>query len=138
MSYSGILISSRNMIIYALLVDNIDSRMATTTTSNRFLSNDSTNQQLELLRRQYFQLWDPHKLTLPSRDIMRLPEVQASIFESMFGEENLNYTPPDRYKIRVLKRMIYLIEKAIVDPEEDVCFPYPRGNLPPKANCMAA
>ncbi|MCJ1299468.1 hypothetical protein MMC08_002260 [Hypocenomyce scalaris] len=83
------------------------------------LNDDATTQQLELLRRQYFQLWEPDKLTIPSMGIMRLSEVQASIFESMFREDNLKYTPPDRYKTRVLKKLVDLIERAVVDPEED-------------------
>ena len=89
------------------------------------LNDDATTQQLELLRRQYFQLWEPDKLTIPSMGIMRLSEVQASIFESMFREDNLKYTPPDRYKTRVLKKLVDLIERAVVDPEEDVGFPCP-------------
>ena len=90
---------------------------------HNFLNDDATTQQLELLRRQYFQLWEPDKLAIPSMGIMRLPEVQASIFESMFREDNLRYTPPDRYKTRVLKKLVNLIERAVVDPEEDVGFP---------------
>ena len=109
----------------ALLLDNIDLIMAVTTTSNGLLKNDVINQQLELLRRQYLQLWEPDKLNLPSMDIIRLPEIQASIFESIFREDNLKYTPPDRYKIRVLKKLVDMIERAIVDPEEDVGFPCP-------------
>ena len=99
--------------------------MAATTTNYGVLNSDTIYQGLELLRRQYFQLWDLEQLTLPSMDIIRLPEVQAFIFESMFKGDNLKYTPPDRYKIRVLKRLVNLIDNAIVDPEEDVGFPCP-------------
>lgn len=99
--------------------------MAAITASNNFLKNDAIYQQLELLRRQYLQLWEPDKLTIPSMDIIRLPGVQASIFESMFEENNLRFAPPDRYKVRVLKRLVGMIERAIVDPEEDVGFPCP-------------
>lgn len=99
--------------------------MATTTASNGILKNDAIDQQLELLRRQYFQLWEPDKLTVPSMDIMRLPQVQASIFESLFEEKSTKFAPPDRYKFRVLKKLVDLIERAIVDPEEDVGFPCP-------------
>lgn len=130
--------SSLSTILEALVLDNIKSLiMAATTASNNFLKNDAIDQQLELLRRQYFQLWEPDKLTVPSMDIIKLPGVQASIFESMFKEKNLKFAPPDRYKLRVLKKLVDMIERAIVDPEEDVGFPCPCKLLSSQAGCMA-
>lgn len=82
---------------------------------------------VELLRRQYFQLIDIEQLTLPSKDLLRLPETQARIYNCLFNESNIVYPPPDRYRIRVLKRLVNALEEAIVDPEEDVSFP----ELPP-------
>lgn len=114
------------LITEALIVDNNDSMiMAADTASKYFPETDAIDQQLELLRRQYLQLWEPIKLSIPSMDIVRLPGVQASIFESIFKEDNLKFAPPDRYKLRVLKILIDRIERAIVDPEEDVGFPCP-------------
>lgn len=75
---------------------------------------------IELLRRQYFQLIDPELLTLPSQEYLRLPDVQAQIFRCLFDETLVSYSPPERYKFRVLKRLVNALEQAIVDPEEDV------------------
>lgn len=78
---------------------------------------------VELLRRQYLQLIDMEQLTLPPKDLLRLPETQARIYNCMFNESQIVYPPPDRYISRVLKRLVNALEEAIVDPEEDVCFP---------------
>lgn len=79
-------------------------------------------QQLELLRRQYLQLVDPGRLSLPSDPLMILPEVQAQIYTTMFQQAS-NITPPDRYRFRVLKRLINRLEQAVQNPEDDVRLP---------------
>ncbi len=76
---------------------------------------------VELLRRQYIQLIDPERLTLPSQELLRLPDTQAQIFHSLFDESALSFSPPERYNFRVLKRLISALEEAVVDPDEDVC-----------------
>ncbi|MCJ1317903.1 hypothetical protein MMC15_003230 [Xylographa vitiligo] len=78
---------------------------------------------LELLKRQFRQLLEPERLSLPSLEQIRIPHVQAYLYETMFREEGLEYPPPDRYGIRVLKMLIERMERAIIDPEEDVGFP---------------
>lgn len=82
-------------------------------------------QRVGLLRRQYLQMLEPDELTLPSMEELRLPQTQAYIFAAMFNRENLSFTPPARYQFRVLKKIIAALEKSIIDPEEDVCFPLP-------------
>ena len=77
-----------------------------------------------ILARQYLQLVDPDQLFIPEHETIRRPEIQAQIFESMFQEGCVLYPPPDRYKIRFLKKLVDSMEQAITDPEEDVCFPY--------------
>ncbi|MCJ1379142.1 hypothetical protein MMC17_002242 [Xylographa soralifera] len=74
---------------------------------------------LELLKRQFLQQLEPERLTLPSTEQIRLPNVQAYLYETMFREECLKYLPPDRYEIRVLKKLIQKMEGALIDPEED-------------------
>ena len=69
------------------------------------------------------QLTDPAELTLPSNDLLRLPDIQAQIYGSMFDESSMIYAPPERYRFRVLRRLVKALEKAIKDPQEDVCFP---------------
>lgn len=81
--------------------------------------------QMELLRRQYLQLIDPEQLQLPAMEILRLPEVQAKIFDDIFNDKFHSFLSPQRYKYRVLKRIVDAVELSIVDPEEDVGFPFP-------------
>lgn len=75
---------------------------------------------VELLRRQYLQHVDPDSLQLPSPDVLRLPETQKEIYDTMFSQSALTYPLPSRYQFRVLKRLIGMMEQAIEDPEEDV------------------
>ena len=75
---------------------------------------------VELLKRQYLQLTDPEELTLPRKEVLRLPDIQAQIYNDMFDESNIVYAPPERYRFRVLKRLVKALEDAIEDPEEDV------------------
>ena len=75
---------------------------------------------VELLKRQYLQLVDPEELTLPRKEVLRLPDIQAQIYKEMFDEDNITYAPPERYKLRVLKNLVKALEDAIEDPEEDV------------------
>ena len=75
---------------------------------------------VELLKRQYLQLTDPEELTLPRKEVLRLPDIQAQIYNDMFDESNIIYAPPERYRFRVLKRLVKALEDAIEDPEEDV------------------
>lgn len=76
---------------------------------------------VELLRRQYSQCLDPENLALPKPEILRLPETQKRIYEDLFDESRLKYPPPERYRFRVLKKILAALEEAIEDPEEDVC-----------------
>lgn len=75
---------------------------------------------VELLRRQYFQLIDPDQLALPAQELLRLPDIQTQIFHDLFDESVNAYTPPERYRFRVLKKLVSALEQAIDDPEEDV------------------
>ncbi|CAD6571552.1 MAG: hypothetical protein ASARMPRED_004635 [Alectoria sarmentosa] len=75
---------------------------------------------VELLKRQYLQLIEPEGLTLPPKEVLRLPETQTQIYNDMFNEPRLvDYALPERYKLRVLKRLVKALEDAIEDPEED-------------------
>lgn len=79
--------------------------------------------QVELLRRQYLQLVDPEQLRMPAMEILRLPEVQAKIFDAIFDVKSRSFPSPKRYEFRVLKRIVDAVELSIVDPEEDVGSP---------------
>jgi hypothetical protein len=75
---------------------------------------------IEIFRRQYLQLVPPDRLSLPPAEVIRQPDVQNKIYETMFREDHLQYPPPTRYQLRVLKRVVEALEKAVDDPEEDV------------------
>ena len=75
---------------------------------------------VELLRRQYLQVIDPEQLKLPARNLLKLPDVQAKIYEYMFNGANVIYPPAERYRFRCLKRIVQALEDAIEDPDEDV------------------
>ena len=76
---------------------------------------------VELLRRQYLQCLDPENLALPKPEILRVPETQKRIYEGLFEESKLKFPPPERYRFRVLKKILAALEEAIEDPDEDVC-----------------
>lgn len=78
---------------------------------------------VELLKRQYLQLLAPEQLTIPTKEMLRLPKIQTQMYRSMLDEREVTYLPPARYRFRVLKRLMNALEKAIKDPEEDVCLP---------------
>ena len=77
---------------------------------------------VDFLRRQYLQLTDPEELALPHKELLKLPDTQAQIYNEIFDESKHTYLPPERYRYRVLKRLVGAIEDAIQDPEEDVGF----------------
>lgn len=79
-----------------------------------------TAQQIEMYRRQYFQLVNPQRLQLPHLDVLRLPKVQESLYNKMFSGNHVSYLPHERYRFRVLKGLIDSLQKAFQDPEEDV------------------
>ena len=75
--------------------------------------------QIERFRRQYFQLVDPQQLIMPPLDILKLPHVQEAVHARLFSSD-ISYLPPERYRYRVLKRLIGVLQEAFQDPEEDV------------------
>lgn len=87
-----------------------------------YLPNMNSIDPVELMKRQYLQLSDPDELGFPPQELLRWPGTQAQIYDAMFNESSSMYLPPKRYRFRVLKRIVSLLEQAIQDPEEDVGF----------------
>lgn len=77
-------------------------------------------QALHIFRAQYFQLSDPAQMRWPEAQLLKRSEAQAWLFEEMFDRDSIQYPPPERYQVRVLKQLVSVIENAIDDPEEDV------------------
>ncbi|KAI9825652.1 MAG: hypothetical protein M1832_000996 [Thelocarpon impressellum] len=76
------------------------------------------NDQLELLRRQYLQLVDVDKLSIPGKALVP-SAVQSLLYDQLFKPEALRRGPPERYQSRVLNAVISAIENNIVDPSEE-------------------
>jgi hypothetical protein len=84
---------------------------------------DAASPELHILRRQYFQLVEPHQLTWPDNTILKDPHIQSWMYAQMFDGDHIEFPPPDHYQLRVLKPLISKLENAIEDPEEDVRHP---------------
>ncbi|KAK5631425.1 hypothetical protein RRF57_007139 [Xylaria bambusicola] len=74
---------------------------------------------LRLLKRQYFQLFEPDFLAWPHPQLLRRSDAQAWLFKHLFDESRNARLPPERYQLRVLRPLVARIEKSIQDPEED-------------------
>lgn len=77
--------------------------------------------QLQLFKRQYFQLLRPELLTWPDATVLKSLEVQQWLFEQLFDVEAIDFPPHERYQLRVLKELMSKVVCAVNDPEEDVC-----------------
>lgn len=75
---------------------------------------------LERFKRQYFQLLELSELDWPSEDDVRPIDRQAWLYDNMFDSDKSPYLPPERYRMRVLKQLLGVIERANQDPDEDV------------------
>ena len=75
--------------------------------------------ELQIFKRQVLQLVDPSELQWPSKDALRSQDVQSRIYQRLFQSE---HPPPERYQLRVLKKLLKFIEESIVNPDEDVGF----------------
>ncbi|KAI9810229.1 MAG: hypothetical protein M1827_006363 [Pycnora praestabilis] len=76
-------------------------------------------EQVRLFERQCLQMLDPAALAIPSSEVLRNVSVQDCLYERMFKAGKLEHALPQRYRLRVLKRLTASIEEAILDPEED-------------------
>ncbi|KAI9797181.1 MAG: hypothetical protein M1833_005590 [Piccolia ochrophora] len=94
-------------------------RCKTKKSESKIMLNRDVDLSLELFRRQYLQLVELQALTFPNLEDLRDVDIQRALYESLFKPDSLQYAPPERYQIRVLKELISLIENSIVDPDED-------------------
>jgi protein-lysine N-methyltransferase EEF2KMT len=75
--------------------------------------------QFNLFQRQYLQL--QVVVTYPDPECLRQDAVQRLLLEQLFDERSIQYQPPQRYQIRVLKELTRRIEASVTDWEEEVC-----------------
>jgi hypothetical protein len=79
--------------------------------------------ELRLLRRQYFQLLPLQQLRWPSIELLKLPGNQAWIYSSMFDINQVKHPlPPERYRLRFLRKLVDNLEEAFEDSDNDVGF----------------
>jgi hypothetical protein len=78
--------------------------------------------QLNLFRRQYFQL--QVAIRYPDPQCLRQEIFQQLLHAELFDEGTAEYQPPHRYQIRVLKELIRRIEESITDWQEEVCISF--------------
>ncbi|KAI9712103.1 MAG: hypothetical protein M1820_001812 [Bogoriella megaspora] len=76
-------------------------------------------QSLNTFKRQYFQLIDPDQISWPSNDLLKHPQSQSWLFIQLFDPDGVQYAPPERYQLRVLKQLVGKLEAAMTDPDED-------------------
>lgn len=76
--------------------------------------------RLEMFKRRYLQMEDPHEITFPPKELIKLPVTQRWMVETMFDRRNIKYLPTARYAFRVMKKLLSILEEAMEDPEEDV------------------
>jgi protein-lysine N-methyltransferase EEF2KMT len=78
-------------------------------------------QSLEIFKRQYFQYVPVQELRWPSLRDLRSIEAQRWLFENLFDSNGSSkFFPPERYQIRVLKKLVERVEETLDDPDEDV------------------
>ncbi|KAI2465410.1 FAM86A protein [Annulohypoxylon bovei var. microspora] len=63
--------------------------------------------------RQYLQL--ERDLDYPSSTLLREADVQDTLYNRIFDDGAINYSPPPRYQLRVLKELMSRIEASIED-----------------------
>lgn len=68
--------------------------------------------------RQFLQY--DYDVELPSGEILREADVQDHLFKKLFAEDTIIPLPPRRYRLRILKKLIAVIEGAIVDWDKHV------------------
>lgn len=76
--------------------------------------------QLEIFRRKCLQMIDPDEINYPMEWFMKLPTTQKWIYDHLFDGDNITVMPYVPYAYRILKKLMWILEAAMEDPEEDV------------------
>ncbi len=75
---------------------------------------------LEMFKRKYLHMEDPHEITFPPKELVKSPAAQRWMVDNMFDRRRIKYLPTARYTFRVMKKLLSILEEAMEDPEEDV------------------
>ncbi len=76
--------------------------------------------QFDRFRRQYFQLEAQQDLSFPDASYLHRADFQQALYENLFRDGCMQYAPPQRYQMRVLKELLRRIEESITNWDEDV------------------
>ncbi|KAL8896691.1 MAG: hypothetical protein Q9207_007590 [Kuettlingeria erythrocarpa] len=74
---------------------------------------------LEMFKRKYLQMEDPHEITYPPKELIKPPAAQRWMVDNMFDRRRIKFLPTARYTFRVMKKLLGILEEAMEDPEED-------------------
>lgn len=90
--------------------------------ANAFESGNAINHaDILSLCRQYYQLVPVNQIRWPSSDVLKLPENQEWLYQSMFDMDRVKLPlPPERYRLQFLRHLISLLENAFQDVDNDV------------------
>lgn len=77
----------------------------------------SARRQLDRFCRQYLQV--TLQLDYPTEEHLRNDAFQQSLYSRVFSED-VQYIPPPRYQLRVLKELVKRIEQSIQDWDKEV------------------
>ncbi|KAL8836634.1 MAG: hypothetical protein Q9170_002858, partial [Blastenia crenularia] len=75
--------------------------------------------QLELFRRKYLQMVDPHEIEFPDGDIIMPREAQEWLCDRVFSKDRYAYLPTARYTYRILKKLILDLEAWMNNSDKD-------------------
>lgn len=69
--------------------------------------------QLLLLRRQYFQTFEPDFLAWPSPQLLRNADAQTWLYRHLFDPARVARPPAARYQLRVLDLLVARVKRAL-------------------------
>jgi len=81
-------------------------------------SSPEYQRQLNKFKRQYLQLQG--KIIYPENQFLQDSNFQEALYKDIFLEGALKHPPPNRYRLRILKKLLQRIEESITDWEEQV------------------
>lgn len=79
-------------------------------------------ESLELFRRQYFEMLPLEQMTFPSDDVLKQAHFQVGLYQRLSNPGPSSNRLSDRYKLRILRAILFRLESLMSEPDEDVCF----------------
>ncbi|KAH6897330.1 putative methyltransferase-domain-containing protein [Thelonectria olida] len=80
------------------------------------MSSSSWATQVARFSNQYLQV--ESGLDFPDSSVLKLEQVQNALYQNLFADDAVQFGPPPRYQLRVLKELVKRIEASIDDWDE--------------------